>query len=358
MYFPELRSGIYIGWIGAGNLGDEAMFQVCAEQLHGVRWTPLDALGGAPRSLAQRGVRWRHAVARRLHRELGVLGGGTVINRHGDWLRQYLRVKQRTGRAVPVLSPGVANPQFWRARGEWKDTLLQWKAAMADLPEIGVRGPISATLLSDAGFRSVRVTGDPVLSLYDPDSRPRLGSTPTVGINAGRSAGLMWGSEDELVRLLADVARALAAKGVKVKVFPVWTDDVATCREVVALAGLDACALEPLELDGRRAVQRALGWHAVVSVKLHAAVCAAAACVPFVAVEYRPKVRDFAASIGWEALAVRNDRASAAQVLEAVERLLVDGAQYRARLESAVAALAKTFREYTAAVRAFMLQAS
>src|SRR5680860_115273 len=46
----------------------------------------------------------------------------------------------------------------------------------------------------------------------------------------------------------------------------------------------------------------------VVAARLHAAVLAAAASTPFVALEYRPKVMDFARSVGFEDLTLRTDQ--------------------------------------------------
>jgi polysaccharide pyruvyl transferase WcaK-like protein len=165
----------------------------------------------------------------------------------------------------------------------------------------------------------------------------------------------MWGSEDEVVRCLAGAARTLAAQGVRVRIFPVWENDVATCRAVVDLAQLGSEALEPLELDGARAVERMRSWDAVVSLKLHAAVCAAAAAVPFLAVEYRPKVRDFAASLGWERFTLRSDEISVARVVETVDTLMRTREQRRSELEPEVARLAQEFRSYILRVRNFML---
>ena len=34
-----LRSGIYVGWVGHDNLGDEAMYELCKERFPSVRWS-------------------------------------------------------------------------------------------------------------------------------------------------------------------------------------------------------------------------------------------------------------------------------------------------------------------------------
>src|SRR6267154_630712 len=44
-----LRTGIYIGWTGYSNLGDEAMLEVCQSRLAQYRWVPFDLWNAQPR---------------------------------------------------------------------------------------------------------------------------------------------------------------------------------------------------------------------------------------------------------------------------------------------------------------------
>src|SRR5882724_2187857 len=102
------RAGIYAGWVGFENLGDEAMFDICRDRFPSVRWTSSYRLAYRPngsrflgrgtgdashflrvlaseirhqprlRKLAAQGV---HRVTKLLGGEVGILGGGTLINR-------------------------------------------------------------------------------------------------------------------------------------------------------------------------------------------------------------------------------------------------------------------------------------
>ena len=56
----------------------------------------------------------------------------------------------------------------------------------------------------------------------------------------------------------------------------------------------------------------------VVAERLHAAVIAAAAGTPFVAIEYRPKIRDFARSVGQDDLVIRSDSVSGDKLADLV----------------------------------------
>jgi polysaccharide pyruvyl transferase WcaK-like protein len=80
----------------------------------------------------------------------------------------------------------------------------------------------------------------------------------------------------------------------------------------------------------------------VVGERLHACVLAAAAGRPFVAVEYRPKVRDFTESVAMDDYLIRSDELSAGRLVELVsdlndtpEEMRMAVANYRQRLITA-----------------------
>ncbi len=75
----------------------------------------------------------------------------------------------------------------------------------------------------------------------------------------------------------------------------------------------------------------------VVAERLHGSVLAAAAATPFVAVEYRPKVSDFAASVGIEAHVVRADAVSGASLADAITRMENNRSEVVEAMESHVA---------------------
>jgi hypothetical protein len=339
--------GIYIGWLGEKNLGDDAMFQVCREVLPQVAWSGIDRIYRTPKGWAQRLTQWRHHLARRMGREVGLLGGGTILNRNESWIRYYELTRERVQRPVPVFSPGVAHPEFWSRIDGWESTLPQWRDLLGELPVVGVRGPRSKALLDDAGFADVMVTGDPALALYEGPAPVPPPGRRSVAFNVGRSGGLMWGDEDTALREIAAAAALLRTDGWDVRFVPVWEQDEPVCVEAAVAAGLGAGHVLPLELDARVFVRSLHAFDVVVGMKLHASVLAAAAGVPFVPLEYRPKVRDFAESIGWGEEVIRTSDVSAAALADCVRRLHVDGALYRARLDSAVARSANALADYT-----------
>ena len=354
-----MRHGLYIGWVGEDNLGDEAMFDACRALLPSFAWRPVQdmmgprrglrtLLAGGPRAVREAG--WRRVLDVALHeadhltgREVAILGGGTLINRNRGWLDAYRAVKARVGSPVPVFGSGVANPEFWLNTAGWSDTRAEWRAEVADLPVIGVRGPISARLLGEAGVPNVKVVGDPALILEESGPEGDLGR---VAINTGRCGGLTWGTEADLMAGLVELTRRLRTRATGVSVVPIWPPDEMACLELARAAGLsdhDVLRAPRTSADYRRAVGSAA---VVVTVKLHAAVLAAAAGIPFVAVEYRPKVRDFAESLGWDHFCVRADRADGPTLERKVDELRADLPARRAQLVERVTALRADLRDY------------
>jgi polysaccharide pyruvyl transferase WcaK-like protein len=349
----SMQRGLYIGWLGHRNLGDEAMFEACEHLFPEVRWSPVERIVSKTCPSGARWDRLLHGAARLMGREVGVLGGGTLLNRNEGWLHAYRAVRKRLSRPIPVLSPGVADPEYWTRDASWKDIRAEWRRELDELPVVGVRGPRSLKLLQEAGFKNVRVTGDPALWFAN-GSRPRGAAKGVVGFNVGRSNGRVWGSEDQLLAELSAAATTCKAMGMEVRVAPVWTEDEEVCRRFSEESGLSSNAVAPV-LDRTQAY---LAWvqevDLVITVKLHAAVLAAAAFVPFIAVEYRPKVLDFTESVNWGMWTIRSDKVHRELVVGLVkdlQRRLGDEAE---RLRSTVLPLKSELVNYANEIRAYL----
>jgi polysaccharide pyruvyl transferase WcaK-like protein len=348
---------LYQGWLGHRNLGDDALFQACLRTMPRIRWRSMPFDEPPPRRVTR--TRVRNALTRAAARITPgcrtMLGGGTVINRTEHWLEQYQLLRRATRRAVPVFSPGVADPSFWSHVPGWADTRAGWRDALTGLPEVGVRGPRSMRLLQEAGLRNVLVAGDPALAFHRDRVDVQRTARRTVGVNPGTAKGLLWGSEQRAIALLSTVVADLGRTGFDVRVFPVWQRDDAVCRDVARAGGLTEDSVDPLILDAEAFLDYLGRFDVVVSFKLHAAVFAAAAGVPFVAIEYQPKVSDFTESIGWTDLTFRSDTAEAEDIVRAVRTIADDLALHRERLNARAGELAQSFRGYAARVEELLL---
>jgi polysaccharide pyruvyl transferase WcaK-like protein len=377
MSFPS-RAGIYVGWTGRANLGDEAMFSVCQDTFTQIHWATFEQVVAEASSQQSAGSRikqssrWGALLAEELRTgrrirlaghgavhqlalaaggEVAIFGGGTLLNDKG-MLAEYKAVRQRTGRLVPVFGSGVSDPRFWSADASWHDERIEWVAALAELPAVGVRGPRSKQLLDEAGAKNVIVCGDPAVMLHKPSRATKRDSKKlSVGLNCGISKRA-WSSLFVLNNELSDTARELTAGGNSVEVIPVWPDDAQVCKEVAAAAGIRQLPATTTAADFLNLVGK---YDIVIATKLHAAVLAAAANVPFIMIEYQPKCRDFTASIGWERFTLRSDAANTKNILEAVYSLKENLAEFRAELCGNMCSLRNQFVSYCNLIRPLLL---
>ncbi|HSJ35409.1 MAG TPA: glycosyltransferase [Acidimicrobiia bacterium] len=308
----------YVGWTGHDNMGDEALLEAIT-----------GALDWAEVRTAKRG-------------DLLLLGGGTLINRGSylDWLEE--QDSPRLERAV--FGTGVANPDFWRDRDESR----RWVDWLDTCAYVGVRGPLSAGILSDWGVANdVEVVGDAAL-LLDATAPRREGR---VVIAPCRTRGELWGGDDKKVfGRLADLAADLGRGGHEVHMLAAHPDDDGPIIEITRRADRPDLPYLAGYADLEAALELFASADVVVAERLHAAVLAAAVGTPFVALEYRPKVRDFAASVGFEEYTVRTDdldgleervRAAIADRKNLVAQLEPRVAEYRDRLRKASSRLAE-----------------
>lgn len=286
----------YIGWAGHRNLGDDAC-------LRSVR-----------RLLAP------HEVVQTKHPRSGacLVGGGTLV--YGEaFLRPAEEAVVRKAR-IGVFGAGVdlAVPvDGWEpARRE------AWRGVLSAATVVGVRGPESLAAvnrLAGSATPGAELIGDPALTLGR--SRPPQSGNHDrrlVLVNAGSDFVPGCGR----LRLQAELMRGvewLKKLGLECRFLALRPNDleharplVEQCRLPVIAPHLDRC------LD---AVRRA---HLVISLRLHGAVFAAAFGVPFVSLSYRPKCRDFAASMEVPWAAVEVEDISWEMIRAAVERIDAD----------------------------------
>ncbi|MGA2631637.1 MAG: polysaccharide pyruvyl transferase family protein [Terriglobia bacterium] len=375
-------AGIYIGWVGEDNLGDEALWEVCRStfrQAQWILWSELSYRYSASRYLAhaKRDKRyllsalaeelWTQQKTRMLIRklahawgssggtEVGMLGGGTLINREDTWLDAYKAIRQRTRRPVMVLGTGVAHPELWVAEPGWLDKRKEWVALLEELPQVGVRGPVSKHLLEEAGARNVVIAGDPAVALHTPLSggaRPgEKQQRPRLGMNCGYS-GRMWGNASSVLEIQSSLARELSARGWDIDLFAVIPSELQFCERVAKQAGLDRCGIELLT-SPRAFFHKARTFDLVVAFKLHAGILAAAANIPFVMLEYQPKCRDFALSIDWERFTIRTDKLTGPNLLDLILSMGEQAPELQIKLCHSMCALRETFFAYCRKVEPF-----
>ncbi|MBI4167043.1 MAG: polysaccharide pyruvyl transferase family protein [Acidobacteria bacterium] len=381
-----IRAGIYIGYVGHANLGDEAMWEACRKRFGQIHWSYYDQLAyrmDAQKFLAtsrrdgkyliqwlgeelrhQRHIRTLagsvvHRLASGLGGEVAILGGGTLINTNESDLQIYRSMWERTGRAVPVFGAGVKSPQFWSSRPGWEDRRREWVSILNQLPVVGVRGPISKRLLEEVGGRNIVISGDPAAWYHKPLKGGRRSSRSRpqrrIGINWGSPAGGMWGDEKAVEKALANVARELHRAGTEIEILPICPQDVLSCRRIAELAGLAADCIHPVFASVKQYVHATERLDLLVALKLHAAVLAAAGNLPFVMLEHQPKCLDFTASIGWERFTIRTDGLAEESLMNMISEMMNELRGLEQELCARMCSLWKGFADYCRTVEAWLM---
>lgn len=314
----------YLGWTGFSNLGDEAIREAISGVLAGahhldvpVNRTQLLRTISAGELLPLQG--------RRL-----VLGGGTIIGR-SNW-RRMVRVARILTSRLPALmiGAGVEDPSFqglnsFSGGGE----LAKWVEPLRHFDEICVRGPRSASLLRGVGIDAT-VVGDPAL-LLAPTGPPA--APDALVITLGYGDDLLGGDQASVVDAVVEAVRSYADEGVVVRFVVVAPRDSAWAEECCGrIRGAEVVAVKrPGEWFTAVADARV-----VVAQRLHAAVLAAGAGVPVVALAYQPKVDDFMESIGQEARCLSTDRLQPDKLVELIDATWGDNDQVRSELAARV----------------------
>jgi len=319
----------YIGWVGHGNLGDEAVYEAIQKSTDfGEPLIPFIAAEGESMLHKFRlgGCEIFRAV---------LFGGGTLIHPYylpSGRLAHKLRIPLYT------VGTGVGSPGFFTPE---RPSLDGWKEVLQDCELLSVRGPLSHKRLLGLGLTQVETIGDPALGLA-PDTPPAYRSRQRLIINLVHEERPVSGStEYAMLSEVAMIANDFADKGGELI--------------GVALARRDRVALEQFKRDHR--VHRLAiedrhtsvaglfntlaGSIALIGIRLHSAVLASCVGVPSILFAYRDKCKDFMASMDVEDLAVDvSSNRGPRQIRGSFERLQSDST-----LGAAIYAKARSWKE-------------
>jgi polysaccharide pyruvyl transferase CsaB len=285
------------GYYGFGNLGDEALLEVIAEQVR--RRFPavrLDVLSATPESTAAKfGVeatpRWDlRAVKAAIARADAVLSGGGGLLQSATSLRSLvyyagiLRAAIRAHRKTMIFAQSIGPLD---ALGS-----MVVRRSCRGLDRATVRDERSRALLSSLLAQTpVERTADPVF-LYDPDATIDL-SREGLGPESAPYALVALRRCPSFAKGVATIARAVdrlsQTHGVRVAFLPLGGRSDAEVSTTV----IRACRTAPMLLPEptlEKAAAMIAGARIVVGMRLHALVLAARSAVPFLAVSYDPKV--------------------------------------------------------------------
>jgi len=316
------RRAFYVGWDGNENLGDEAVKDAIAEMLsRTVAIYPSKYLSRAARTFSYRKF------------DVAILGGGTLIN-----MPTYLgRFINCDAKFRCTFGTGVAIDDFWKKTDRSSSLASDWLNALQATDYVSVRGPLSKRQLIDWGFKGgIEVVGDPALLFADAKIH-RKKKTRVLGINAGCTRDLLWGGSDRVFwgQFLAKL-KILGKSGWSFVVFLVTPQD----NQFADLACKELATYPIRKVDCTMSAQKYLKETRDVDVfvgeKLHATMLATCTYTPSIMLEYRPKCRDFMASIDSLDMSVRTDQIAGYDLCSKIEELLETADREQRRLHEKV----------------------
>lgn len=330
----------YVGWTGHGNLGDEAMY-IAHQHLLGRRVVPIPASGAVSLAgLLAKGGRVGGVV----------LGGGTLI--YNGYFREMLSSLLQACPDVPrfMLGVGVEDPTYTTGRRQrTAEEVVLWRGVLEQFETVRVRGPLSQAALAADGVRA-EVTGDPALVM--PLGGSRRGPAPrrVLGLNIGVTDDLWGEDEGALGRVCTDLVRTLVADGWRVQLITTTDDDAPVLQEIADAFDGEA-VVGPNRPDMQSLMSALASCSVVVAEKLHAVVLAARIGIPGIALEYRPKCRDFQESVGRGEYVMRTDALDLQRLAAMVREVESDRERQSRELLDAVQAYAELLASAAASAR-------
>lgn len=302
---------LYLGEIGYQNAGDQVMWDVFRHHFHKhLEANHFHVVG----SLADN--------ADPLAFDAVVLGGGSLIA--PTYLEKLAVAHKRSkpyyiwGSDVDKLVPkkgldamlnGSPLPAKLIARGIHSDMFRGARFA-------AVRGPLSQAFLQMAGVdaENIAVSGDPALLLTPEEAKPVSykpplpGDRPYIGINWGTAMNQVFGNDEASVEdKLVTAAKEWIRQGYSILMFAMWPNDFPACRRLMHKIGSED-RVRLFETVNPYELMSIIGQcKFTVDFKLHAAVLSVVMRVPFIALGYRFKVYDFAASIDANGYVISTD---------------------------------------------------
>lgn len=333
------------GFYGGGNIGDEAILEASLELIRATtrKLEPIVFCKDPERVAADFGVQsvnpaqvGRREVAKILLRtEVYILGGGGLLKDYGKeesrsmergWL-QWLALAQDLGVKTMLWSIGVENVRFASSKKALRSVL-------ANTDIVTVRDEDSKLRLQEVGVeRPIHVTADPVPFLARKYARLRSRPSRLRVVACMRHwYPYEFQIPDETVneQMLNAVAGALdylvEEHGAEVAFLPFRTlakdDDREACRVIQQRMRSASTLYDEADPGVETTMERLADADLVLGMRLHASIMATAMGIPSIAIAYMPKVRDYMASIGQDAMSIDIEKVTEKGLIELVDSAL------------------------------------
>jgi polysaccharide pyruvyl transferase WcaK-like protein len=251
---------LYLGWLGAGNIGDEACY-LAFQRLMGPSFECTADISNLE------GV------------DAIVLGGGTILRACSDSLTTDLLDAR-----APFFIVGSGIELYGYPAHRVVDNFY---ATVRKARMIGVRGPLTRDFLGAHALEG-EIIGDLAMCLEAPGEQRE---SRTIGFNIGSVRGYLFGDEERLLKRSNQLVASLTRQGYVVKAFGLWPEDD------LFLDRLQCAERVPYMSSVMDVMGFMKSCRVVIGEKLHASVLSFASNVPFVSLAYRHKCLDFMNSL-------------------------------------------------------------
>ncbi len=358
---------IISGYYGYGNAGDEAILASLVQAISAeVRDAEFCVLSGnaveTRRALGVRAVQGKNlfaVVTELIGASLLVSGGGGLLQdttgpRSVLYYLSVVSLARKLRKPVMFYAQGIGPVRGARAR-----KMVGRVASRVQL--ITVRDVESKLQLEEMGVKGppVVVTADPVLGL-EPCAQSRVdeilrAESCGIGEDAPRVVGLSirpWTNAPDIHDHFVALGRVLVERGYRVLVMPFQqSQDRVICEQVEKAIGSGAQTLRG-EYDPTALMGICGRLHAVVGMRLHALIFAAAQGVPVAGVAYDPKVANFLRRIEAPTVSLQGLQSSA--LIEAALDAVLNAVEHRQRLLRTVPLLRDEARSNARLLRALL----
>lgn len=306
----------YVGWLGYKNLGDEALFMAIKQLLSDCCFFYTHYLGKDKILF----LFYEKITNTKLFKSI-MVGGGTLIGTQGA----LESIKNFMTYSSPILisfGSGVVNPEFWsNVESKRVEKFTEWINLLKNFSYISVRGPLSKKILKKYGLKNVKVVGDPVLYLADKKNFFKKIRKKRIGINLGFTNNLCWGKDDNKVfNNLYVTVKQLLKYGWEISFFPACPDDEEVIYKFIKRFKTNFFVFKNY-LNISKVLEYLHSLDLFIGEKLHSCILASVTYTPFIMLEYRPKCRDFMASMELESYNLRIDNLNSHNLFEKIQEI-------------------------------------
>jgi len=282
----------YVGWVGHGNVGDEALYAAIQKILDPYKLIPCgNSLSG---------------VSTPLYSGITLFGGGTLLPR---WASSIMPNRFNYAYGVGVVDPSFYRYQYGaRAMKTYKFAIEKTRKIGFRL--IGVRGERSRRLLHGWGIES-KTIGDPCLLLTPSKSQKKEENLIALNVGSSECYEPVWGRSEDLVKEVTKLCLSLKKDGYLLVLVPFGDIDMTHIHKISNETGLP---IFKKYHNVRLLIDFISSCHLLIGERLHSTVFSAAAFTPFLSIVYHPKSQEFSESVGFQKYTLRVDNATAKNV--------------------------------------------